>query len=157
MKRSVILLSLVLFVCLLTGCGNKVDKPTFIVAMDQNVSAVQMIDAEAVLLVNELLWIMPFVEDTASYRAKVASYQERFDKIVVAAKKIPVPKDKDAREVYAMYIDIIEAKNEAYDAALDWILDTNVKKYVEDMLTLEGEIDPRWEAFLSAWHAYKAS
>lgn len=78
-------------------------------------------------------------------------------KLYQRLKKISVPKDKDAREVYAMYIDIIEAKNEAYDAALDWILDTNVKKYVEDMLTLEGEIDPRWEAFQSAWHTYKAS
>lgn len=86
-KRYVVLLSLVLFVCLLTGYGNKVDKPTFILAMDQNISAVQMLDAEAVLLVNELLWIMPFVEDTASYRAKVAAYQERFDEIVLAAQK----------------------------------------------------------------------
>ena len=156
LKRYAILLSFVLLVCLLTSCGSEnsvIDKTTFVMEMDKSIVALELKEFEASILLTELF----FIQDSILREEKVNAFQEEVNKIVLEAEAIKPPKDKAAREIHSIYVDMAKEKMEVYGAMFSMFYDLDLGRILEAVVATEGEHDTRWQEFKSNWSSYKSS
>ena len=151
------------FICILVGCGGEeqqhpvVEKQSYIMSMESNMYALEITEADAGILLTEVVLMMMFAGDGSAYEAEVNALQQRFDQIVYDVKTMPLPKDKNAHQLLAIYEEFVVERRQLYNTMFDALLESDFSKLMALLANADYAYEKKFESFQSLWYTYKSS